>query len=67
MGRAASDMFNFRSPGFKKLNLERESLSDGDLIDLMLEEPRLVRRPVVKIGKKVYFGATAGVLAELLS
>jgi len=26
-------------------------------IDLMLKEPRLVRRPVVRIGQEVYFGA----------
>jgi arsenate reductase-like glutaredoxin family protein len=66
-GSPASEMFNFRSPSFKKLNLERENLSDADLMDLMMKEPRLIRRPVVKIGKKAYFGATAGVLAQLLT
>lgn len=65
-GEPVSEMFNFRSPSFKKLGLERNHLTDHELIELMLKEPRLIRRPVVKIGKKVYFGATGRVLADLL-
>jgi len=60
-------MFNFRSPSFSKLGLERNKLSDQDLIDLMLKEPRLVRRPVVRIDGKVYFGADRSVLQGLIS
>jgi arsenate reductase-like glutaredoxin family protein len=47
-GRPASEMFNFRSPSFKQLGLESSKLSDSELIDLMLKEPRLIRRPVEK-------------------
>jgi len=65
-GKPAAEMFNFRSPSFKKLNVEREKLSDENLMDLMLQEPRLIRRPVVKIGGKVHFGATSNVLENLL-
>lgn len=65
-GKPAFDMFNFRSPSFKALGMEQAKLSDSDLINLMLKEPRLVRRPVVKIGKRVYFGADTRVLAEIL-
>ncbi|MFC1910908.1 arsenate reductase family protein [Chloroflexota bacterium] len=50
-GKPASEMFNFRSPSFKELGLERDKLNDSDLIKLILKEPRLVRRPVVRIGK----------------
>lgn len=66
-GRPASEMFNFRSPSFKKLGLDRNKLANSDLMELMLKEPRLIRRPVVKIGKKGYFGATSSVLAALLN
>jgi arsenate reductase-like glutaredoxin family protein len=59
-------MFNFRSPGFRKLNLESDKLSDDELIDLMLKEPRLVRRPVVRIDGKVHFSANKSVLEGLL-
>jgi uncharacterized protein YbgA (DUF1722 family) len=41
-------------------------LGDSDLIKLMLQEPRLIRRPWVRIGKEVYFSADSKVLAELL-
>lgn len=62
----ASDMFNFKSPSFKKLDLTAGDLSDEELINLMLEEPRLVRRPVIIIAGKTYFGASRKVLeAEL--
>jgi len=65
-GKPASEMFNFRSPSFKKLGLERDKLSDDDLIELMLKEPRLVRRPVVRIDGEAYFGADKSVLEGLL-
>jgi arsenate reductase len=64
-GKPASDMFNFRSPSFKKAGLERDNLSNNDLIELMLKEPRLIRRPVVRIGEKVYFGADSRFLASI--
>jgi len=59
-------MFNFKSPSFKKLGLAREKLTDGELIDLMLKEPRLIRRPVVRIEGKVYFGANKSVLEGII-
>ena len=65
-GKPASEMFNFRSPSFKQLGLEREKLSDKELINLMLKEPRLVRKPVVRINSKVYFSAGRSVLEGLI-
>ena len=59
-------MFNFRSPSFKKLGVEREKLSNSDIIELMLKEPRLVRRPVVRMDNKVVFGADKSVLERLI-
>ena len=61
-----ADMFSFKSPSFKKTGLERASLEDGDLIRLMLKEPRLIKRPVVRIGDNVYFGANVNVLKEIV-
>lgn len=65
-GKPASDMFSVRSPSFKKLGLDLRMLDNQKMIDWMLKEPRLIRRPVVQIGQKVYFGATDAVLAEIL-
>ena len=65
-GKPASEMFNFRSPSFKQLGLERDTLTDKELIDLMLKEPKLVRRPVVRIGDTVYFSADRLVLENVM-
>jgi len=59
-------MFNFCSPSFKKISVDRNKLSESDLIKLMLQEPRLIRRPLVRIGEEVYFSADSKVLADLL-
>ena len=61
-----SDMFSFRSPSFKKLGLNAEALDDDKIVDLMLEEPRLIRRPVVRIDGVTYFGANEARLREIL-
>jgi len=66
-GKPASGMFSFKSPSFKTLGLKQEKLKDDDLINLMLKEPRLIRRPIVKIGGKVYFGADVKILGEILT
>ena len=59
-------MFNFRSPSFKALGMDREKLDNDQLIGLMLKEPRLVRRPIVRIGSDVHFGADTKRLTEIL-
>ncbi len=64
--RPASAMFNFKSPSFKQLGKAKEELSENELIELMLEEPRLIRRPVVRIDDKVYFSANQSVLERLI-
>jgi len=64
--KSASEMFSFKSPSFKALGLDQAKLKDNDLINLMLKEPRLVRRPVVKIGKNVYFGADVKMLEKIV-
>jgi arsenate reductase-like glutaredoxin family protein len=65
-GKPALEMFSFKSPSFKVLGVKQEKLADNDLINLMLKEPRLIRRPIVKVGKKVYFGADSKMLAGIL-
>ena len=59
-------MFSFRSPSFKKIGVEKSVLTDEDLMALMLKEPRLIRRPVVRVGRNVYFGADSKFLAEIV-
>jgi arsenate reductase-like glutaredoxin family protein len=60
-------MFNSRSPSVKSMELEPVTLSNDKIIDVLSQEPRLVRRPVVRINEKVYFGADSKVLEKLLT
>ena len=54
--RSASDVFSWSSPSFKKLGLVREDLSDDQLLRLMLEEPRLIRRPLILAADELVIG-----------
>jgi len=42
-----------RSPTYKAMNLGERKLSKSEAIDLMLEDPNLMRRPLV-LGKKKF-------------
>ena len=55
--RPVSDVFSWNSPSFKKLGLSREELGDDRLVALMLEEPRLIRRPLVQVAEELIVGA----------
>jgi arsenate reductase-like glutaredoxin family protein len=66
-GRPASEAFSFRSPSFKKLGQDPTSLSSEDLLELMLQEPRLILRPVLKIGSQAHFGAVPKIIEGLLA
>lgn len=55
--RPASDVFSRRSPSFRKLGLDFDSLTDSELVRLMLEEPRLIKRPMVRWGDNLVAGS----------
>ena len=54
--RPPSDYFSWNSPSFKKLGLSRDELDEGRLIQMMAEEPRLVRRPLIQVGNDLVVG-----------
>ena len=45
-----------RSPRYKELNLDERKLSKSEAIDLILEDPNLMRRPLVLGKGKAIFG-----------
>ncbi len=55
--RPASDIFSRRSPSFRKLQRDFDSLSDDEMVRLMLEEPRLIKRPIVKWEENLVAGS----------
>ena len=62
-----SAMFASRSPSLKKMGLTAAELSDERKLALMLEEPRLVRRPIVRLGDRLLIGANVKAIAEALA
>ena len=60
------NIFARRSPSLKKLSLVDKELSDDEMINLMLQEPKLVRRPLIKVGGKLMVGGgTAAIEAAI--
>lgn len=49
-------MISTRSPAYKARNLGARKLTKSEAIELMLEDPNLIRRPIVMKGKKAVFG-----------
>ena len=58
------EVFSWRSPKAKKLDGSPETRDDAGLTRLMLKEPRLIRRPMIRIGTKLIIGASQKDLAE---
>lgn len=54
-GESPRVLFNFKSVAFKKSGLSQD-LSDEQLIELLSEEPRYFRRPVLVVDGKIYPG-----------
>ena len=65
--RSPADIFSWKSPSFRKMGIDRDSLDDDRMIALMLEEPRLIRRPVTAIGDTLIVGADSKALSQALS
>jgi arsenate reductase len=49
-------IFAFGSPSFKKLGRGPESFSEAELVQLILAEPRYLRRPLAVRDGRVYVG-----------
>jgi len=59
------DFVNTRSPAYKARGLDVSRMTKKQAIDLMLEEPNLIRRPLLVGGKKAIFGFDAAKYEEL--
>ena len=59
-----SDIFSWRSPSARTLKLDREEVSSDELIRLMVEQPRLIRRPLIRTGERLFLGTDKEAMAE---
>ena len=55
-------LFSRKSRAVKKLGLDVDSLSDAEKLDLMTQEPALLKRPIVVGGAKPVLGFNADAL-----
>ena len=50
------NIFARRSPSLKNMGFADKELSDDEMVDLMIQEPKLVRRPLLKVGSRLMVG-----------
>jgi|TARA_B110000263_G_C15007633_1_gene373486 arsenate reductase-like glutaredoxin family protein len=61
------NIFARRSPSLKKLGLADKELSDDEMVNLMLQEPKLVRRPLIKVGDKLMVGGSSAAVESAIA
>ena len=59
-----TDIFSWRSPSARPLKLDREEVSADELTRLMAEQPRLIRRPLIHTGDRLFVGTDKEAMAE---
>ena len=60
-------IFAKRSPSLKQMGLAGQDLSEDEMVRLMLQEPKLVRRPMIRVGGQLFVGGSAAVLNSALA
>jgi conserved hypothetical protein len=50
------DYINKHSKPYREFRLGSRKISKSELIELMVKDPNLIKRPIIIDGKKVYFG-----------
>lgn len=58
-----ADVFSWRSPSARKLGLDRDAATPDELIRLMVGEPRLVRRPLIRADGRLIVGTDKRAMA----
>lgn len=66
-GLKARDVLRTKEEIYTQLKLGERTLSDDELIDLMLKHPDLIQRPIVQRGEKVLLARPAESVQKLLS
>jgi arsenate reductase len=66
MGITPRQLLRTREPIYKTLKLAERDLSDDDLVDLMVEHPDLIQRPIVEKGQRAILARPAERLKEIL-
>lgn len=65
--RPLAEIFSHRSPSVKALGLDGKTLSDEEMLRHMLQEPRLIRRPLLVSDDEVVVGGALDQFAVALA
>jgi arsenate reductase len=65
-GLSPKDVLRTKEEIYKELGLAKKSLSDDELLDLMVKHPDLIQRPIVEKGEKVILARPADSVKKLL-
>jgi arsenate reductase len=66
MGLTARDLLRTKEPVYAELNLGSRTLSDDEIVELMVTHPDLIQRPIVEKGDRAILARPAEKLREIL-
>lgn len=66
LGLTARQLLRTGEEEYKNLDLANPALSEAELIDAMLEHPRLIERPILVAGHKAIIGRPPEKVLEIL-
>ena len=67
LGKSPREILRKGEDAYKSLSLAREELSDKELIDAMVTEPKLIERPIVVRGVRAVLGRPPENVLELMA
>jgi arsenate reductase-like glutaredoxin family protein len=65
-GRDPRDFLSTKSPAFKAMGLQGKTLTAEQALKLMAQEPNLIRRPLVVVGREMIAGLDRDRLKQAL-
>lgn len=66
MGMKPRDLLRTKEEVYKQLKLGERDLSDAEVVDLMVQHPDLIQRPIVEKGSRAILARPAERLKEIL-
>jgi arsenate reductase len=66
MGISPRDLLRTREPIYKTLRLGERDVSDAEIVDLMVQHPDLIQRPIVEKGSRAILARPPERLREIL-
>ncbi|HKT79079.1 MAG TPA: arsenate reductase family protein [Vicinamibacterales bacterium] len=66
MKMPARDLLRTKEPIYKSLNLAARNLTDDQIVDLMVEHPDLIQRPIVEKGNRAILARPAERVKDIL-